>query len=200
MKLQVFTLCLFLSLVSAQTVQARSNNFGIKGGINFSDQSIKFNGSGINTSSYTGFHAGIFYKLDLPLFLGIQAEVLYSQKGSHYSSGNSRIKNHFDYLDIPVYLRWNLALPLVKPYAGIGPYFAFPLNKEVTGTDSFSDWEKSGYNNSDVGIGATLGVEMFDRLQVSLSYQWGLKNIYGGIYDVKAKNKNLEISVGVLIF
>ena len=200
MKSPVFVLCLLFYSVALQVVGEESNNFGIKGGVNFSDQSIKYKGSGVNTSSYTGFHAGIFYKLDLPLSLGVQAEVLYSQKGSHYSSGGSDIKNHFGYLDIPIYLRWRLGLPLVKPYAGAGPYFSFPLNKKVTGVDSSSDLGSSGFSNSDFGIGATLGVEMFDRLQVSLNYQWGLRNIYSGTYDVKTKNKNLGISVGVLLF
>jgi len=200
MKSQVIALFLFLALVITPAAHAESNRFGIKGGVNVSDQSIIYNGNSLNTSAYTGFHAGILYKIELPRSLGVQAEVLYSQKGSFYKTGNSQVKNRFDYLDIPLYLRWTLGLPLVKPYAGAGPYVAFPLNMKVRGTDSSSKWANTGFNDSDFGIGATLGVDVFDRLQVSLNYQWGLRNIYSGTYDVKTRNQNLGISVGFLLF
>jgi len=198
MKKQI--LILFLSLIIAPATQAQLTRFGIKGGLNFSDQFITYNGDNINTSEYTGFHAGIFYKIGLPLGWGVQVEALYSQKGSLYTFDRAKVKNRFDYLDIPVYVRWTLGLPLVKPYIGAGPYFAFPLNMKVRGTDSSSKWANTGFNNSDFGIGATLGADIFDRLQVSLSYQWGIRNIYSGAYHVETKNRNLFVSVGILIF
>ncbi len=112
MKSKIITLSLFLSLAIVPAARAGSNNFGVKGGMNVAGQSVKYNGDGVKTSSYTGFHAGIFYKIDLPLGLGVQAEALYSRKGSFYTSGNDKIGNRFDYLDIPVYLRWTLGLLL----------------------------------------------------------------------------------------
>ncbi len=199
MKTSIYTLFLFLFFVVLPARAAETNNFGIKAGVNFADQSVKLNGDGLNTSSYTGFHAGIFYKIELPFVLGVQAEVLYSQKGSLYKTGSAEIKNHFDYLEIPLYLRWTLDIPLVKPYIGAGPYASFPLNIKMRGTDGFS-LENADFKHPDFGIGAMLGAEIFDRLQVSLNYQWGLRNIYDGASDMKAKNKNLSISVGLLIF
>jgi hypothetical protein len=193
------TFILFLSLIITSVVHAE-NNFGIKGGMNVADQYISYNGNSLATSPYTGFHAGLFYKVEIPFGLGVQIETLYSQKGCYYTTGNAKVRNRFDYLDIPVYLRWTLKLPLIQPYIGAGPYFSFPLNMKVRGTDDSSKWANTGFNDSDFGIGATLGAEVFDKLQVSLFYQLGIRNIYSGPYDVKTLNRNVAVSVGFLIF
>ncbi len=197
-----YTLLLLLSIFAASAGHAQLIRFGVKGGGNFADQSISYNGNDLNPSGYTSFHAGILSEVRIPIIgLGVQAEVLYSQKGSNYTVSGFDIKNRFDYIDIPIYVRWTLGIiPIIKPYIGIGPYFSFPVNIEVNGADNSTEWVSEDFDRSDFGFGATLGAEIFNKLQVSLCYQLGTKNLYNGPYDITTKNRNFALSVGFLIF
>ena len=142
MKKQV-TLVLFILCVAFTSANAQFFNFGVKGGVNFSDQTIDIGDFDLDPSHRTGFNAGLFFALKLPVVgLGVEADVLYSQKGSKFDMINPLlsstyemvdIKTRFSYIDIPLYLRWSIGFPFVKPYVGIGPSFSFAVQKKIEG-------------------------------------------------------------------
>src|SRR5262245_4424225 len=97
-----------------------SVSIGIKAGLNFAS---------LNTSSFsaayesrTGYHAGAFVNVKLTK-IAIQPEVIFSQQGStvKLSTGQS-IEQNFNYVNIPVLLKFYLISGLNLQ---AGPQFGF---------------------------------------------------------------------------
>lgn len=184
-----------LLLLSAVCAHADIFNFGVKGGANFS--TLSFDMEGFNQSGRTGFNAGVFGSVNLPIVgLGVQAEALYTLKGCDVTLSGNDYAMKLGYLEVPVYLRWKFNLPIIKPYIGVGPYFGYAVNKNME-DDVF---DKDEIKDTDWGFGVTGGVELIDRIQVSLSYQLGIRNIYDVVGDGTMRNRNFAVSVGFMLF
>ena len=105
---------------------------GLKAGINYAnvwdsdDQEFDADGT-------VGFAGGAFLSIPIGKFLGVQPEVLYSQKGFQADGvllGNTySMKRTMNYLDIPLQLQ-------IKPAEFLtilaGPQFAFQLSEKTT--------------------------------------------------------------------
>lgn len=193
-------------LLSAVSMKAQSG-FGIKAGMNFNSMSdLEFNDLKRTVNRKTGFHAGLLYKIDLPLGFGIQPELLYVQKGgsiadkftessavSAYTSGD--FKMH--YMQLPVNIQWGLDLVLFRPYIMVSPFLSYQIAKESNIKGMKWDTEKLGYG---VGLGAGLDLWKF---QVSGKYNWDLGKVsefkWDGADTFKGgKNKGFELSVAFI--
>jgi hypothetical protein len=193
-----------LLIIFGVTTKADAGNFltlGVKAGGNFATQKNSFMGSSLDPSGITKFHAGLFSNIRIPILgLGLEADLLYSQKGSKYSYNSFDLTNRFNYIDIPIYLQWSLNLILVKPYIGVGPYFSIPMGIDVSGNDHLPEYDSNRFNNSDFGFGAIVGIAILNKVHVSLSYQLGTKNLYNGPSDINVKNRNFAVSLGYAFF
>lgn len=103
--------------------------FGLKAGANYSNV-YDSEGEDFDTDAKMGFAGGAFLAIPLGKFLGLQPEVLFSQKGFH---GKGRILNGqyeftrtSNFLDIPLFLA-------IKPVRFItilaGPQFSYLFNQ-----------------------------------------------------------------------
>ena len=109
-----FATLAIISLVTISSkIQAQGVGLGIKAGANFANQSI----TDINTDTKTGFHGGAYLILAFSEKWGIQPELLYSSQGAKLPSTASE----FDYMSIPVLLRWK---PLSVLSIEAGPQFS----------------------------------------------------------------------------
>jgi hypothetical protein len=104
--------------------------FGLKAGANYSNV-YDSEGEDFDTDGKTGFAAGAFLAIPLGKFVGLQPEVLFSQKGFH---GKGRILNGqyeftrtSNFLDIPLFLA-------LKPVRFItilaGPQFSYLISQK----------------------------------------------------------------------
>jgi len=128
-----FTLMLVLSsALSAQLNDDFADRivFGIKGGLNSSNVYDE-KGEDFEGDAKLGFVAGGFVGIPLGTFLGIQPEVLYSQKG-YQSSGTVLLQSYTftrttNHLDIPIQLQ-------LKPVSFLtilaGPQFSYLLSSK----------------------------------------------------------------------
>ena len=158
--------------------------FGIKGGINFATPG----GADVASivKSRTGFAAGGYLEVSLPLLLTIQPEILYTTKGfkmeqnvtqlgQTYSSNST---NTYSYLEIPVLVKYSLPVPIVKPSLYVGPEVGFLLSAkntyQATGIPSTDDDIKSSITNTDFGavFGASAHLLVAD---FDVRYTFGLK-------------------------
>ena len=106
--------------------------FGLKAGVNVSNI---YDTQGENTSadSKVGFVGGAFLSIPIGKFLGLQPELLYSQKGFVFNSSVSGVPYSFsrstDYLVVPL-------LGQIKPSKFVtivaGPQFAYLIHKSDT--------------------------------------------------------------------
>lgn len=175
--------------------------FGIKGGLNIS--SVHFNSDILKADNVTGFQVGPMIETTLPLVgVGLDAAILYSQKGLEANTGLSKTSMKTDYIDVPVNLKWKFGLPIVKVYLAAGPYVGFRV-----GGDKF--WEVPGSVKSQIktksfsaGLNFGAGVELIKHLQVGINYGLGLTDNYSletvDLSKSVGKNRGWSVTAAIL--
>ena len=161
----------FLAGMSIATAANAQFQFGVKAGANFS--TVNGNDAG-GASTLTGFNGGVYFKLPLPGHLSIQPELLYSGQGFEDNSGGVNGKQHFNYFNIPVLLKYTHFSGLfieTGPQAGV----LTSANYKAAGV---STDDKSYYQSADfswvVGVGFKIPTT---PLSIDARYNFGLSNI-----------------------
>ena len=146
-------------------------SWGIRGGLNLVNNDITaVNGkSATDKDSYTGLFIGPMAEVQIPIIgIGIDASVLYSQKGFEVSD-NETMKNHS--LAIPVSLKYSLGLGnFAAVYFAAGPQFDFKigdLDREYKDGDDVKNFalERSTWS---INVGA--GVKLINHIQAGVNY------------------------------
>lgn len=185
-----------IALAALITVPAKAQvKFGIKGGLNIS--TVHFNKEIMSKGNMTGFQIGPMIEARIPLVgLGIDAAVLYSQKG--LGIGSQDIKT--DYLDVPVNLKWKFGLPIIKGYFAAGPYVGFRVGGDKVWKVLNDQIEAKSFS---AGLNFGAGIELISHLQVGFNYGLGLTDNYsikkvdlsnGG----NGKNRGWSITAAIL--
>jgi hypothetical protein len=187
-KLGTLIITIFLLGLSTSFAQFK---FGVKGGVNFA------NVNGFNTTyiqaaeNITRFHGGIMTEIKLPV-LGVQADLLYSAKGSTLTDAFDGSVSDFksNYIDIPIVLKLYI-LKILNLH--VGPQFEFLLSADNGGVD-VKDQFKSSHMSGVVGAGLELSF-----LYAALRYNFGLSTIgveNSPAFDT-AKLNTFQASVGI---
>ena len=126
MNKKLSTLVLQLVMALACVIPARSQvRFGIRGGITLNE--LKFDRNVIHSDNRVGYCGGLLLDLNIPVVgLGLEASVMYTHRDNRLTDHERVFKR--DYIDIPVYARYRLALPAIKkvfvPMVFTGPDFS----------------------------------------------------------------------------
>jgi hypothetical protein len=209
MKKLLITLCIaaLSSAAFAQTI-----DFGIKAGLNLSNQTLSGAGQSMYSKNLTGFNVGGIMDLGLGDF-SIQPGIFFTTKGyesnpiplysgTGQNGGTDKIK--LDYIQVPVNLLYHIHIvPGLKFYLGGGPYLGYGVSGKVTGGGESADIHFSkitdgfSYKNPDFGVNFIAGFEIEKRILLDASYGLGLSNI---TYSPTATmhNRVRGISVGYL--
>jgi len=197
-KKSFLTVLLAMMILTSSTAYAQFR-FGIKGGANISTVSISKDI--LNSENVTGFHVGPMIEYIPDAGVGIDFGILYSQKG-FYANDDSFVS---DYIEVPVNLKMRIGLPLIAPYFAAGPYVNFLVggDKERNIKDYIRNVEGQIKAKSfGAGLNFTAGVEVLRRIQVGLTYNWGLTDNYstreGNINDFKGKPHTWMISATLM--
>lgn len=182
-RIQLFTVIVAL-LIAGTQLNAQINDsdgaqFGVKGGVNFSNM---YTDDVDDENVLTSFHAGVFVNLPVSDLFSIQPEVLYSRKGAELTYDNvfatGSAKFNLNYIEVPVLLKINLTENLNLQ---AGPYFAYLIDSKITneGNGAFdfeSDLDNDDFNKFDAGIVAGIGLD-FDSFGIGARYSYGLSPI-----------------------
>lgn len=175
-------IALLLTFVLIGITQAVAQNFGFKGGYNYSS----LNGEVANDSSLkgrSGFYVGALVEIPLGDVISLQPELVYSRQGAsweHKTLGITTTKDlKMDYLNIPVMAKVNLG-PL---FLQGGVQFGFLVGKpEVSYTvGNLSDsqkFDKDSFAALDFGVGAGLGINLGSHFFVEARYTHSLTNSF----------------------
>ena len=173
-------IALLIALTFFGLTQANAQNFGFKGGYNYSS----FNGDVAKDNTLkglSGFYVGALLELPLGDVLSLQPEVIYSRQGAAWEQknilGEFKKDLKLDYLNIPVMAKVNLG-PL---FLQGGVQFGFLVDKpEVSytaGNRRISQTvDKDAYASFDFGVGAGLGVNLNQHFFVEARYTHSLTN------------------------
>jgi hypothetical protein len=161
--------------------------FGVKGGLNFSN----INTDDLESSNRTGWVAGVYLDLATPL-LHVQPEALITSKGSKGGQAtptNLELGYRSMSLEIPVLVVLSLPIPVASPRAYAGPALSFPLQSEVRrGNGDWQDIKADTKATWSVVVGAgvklgPVGVELRYDIGMSAFNDRPVDDILDDVYD-----------------
>ena len=174
--------------------------------LNIAGLNVASHSTGEEYSSFLGFGLGGVVTYPLTGGLAIQGEPMFLQKGGKVTEDNETLALKILYFEIPVFLRYNIALSssTVLPYIIAGPNLGLRAASKVVFPDGSSTDNKSEMNGAEVGLGVGAGVEVpHDKLIFfgETRYGFGLTNINAESVDGEStvKNKGLQILLGVKV-
>ncbi len=172
-------LCAFIIPASAQM------NWGLRGGVNVSKLNLK----DFKSQAATGWFLGPTTEFTIPILgLGFDASVLYSRVSTDIQDKTV----NFNYLSIPLNLKYTILLPIVKPYIFGGPEFNVRMGNSH---NKHLEHISSGSKGSDWSANVGGGVDLFSRLQVYVAYNFGFTNV---LEDVRSKQSIWKM--GAVVF
>lgn len=171
-------LIVFTSLFAVSTY-AQGIDFGVKAGVNFAN----INDAAESLDTRTGFHAGVFLGLKFSDKIALQPELLYSQQGAEFDTGEFNL----DYVNIPVILKYYLVQGL---NVQLGPQFGFVVNDDITFEGVASDIEAEEFDLSGV-VGA--GYDLPLGLRIDARYNFGFSEVFK---DSDGKNGVFSLALG----
>lgn len=172
-----FLLLSFVSLFASMPAVAQFK-FGIKAGVNMPEKpSLNIDDLKSDIKGNTGWFVGPTAKFIFPVVgLGIEANVLYSQANIEIEGQNIMSQS----IDIPLYLRYELSLPVVdkfvEPFVAIGPQFGWNIGDRSITLKNFGDIAGSEYRlkDSNISLNLGLGLVLFNHLQIHGNYNIAL--------------------------
>jgi hypothetical protein len=196
MKKSIAILLLSLSLFAQAQI-------GIKAGLNFANVS---KASSINSSSRSGFHAGIFLAPPSKNIIGSRTELIFSRQGYDYKTSTNSGKVTLDYIMLPQSMSIN-----ITKYVSLflGAQMAFLINAKAdttTSSGSSNPYEQimDFYNRFDYGFGVGAEVHPFKGLLIGAKYNISLGKLYKDAQSgqmpsfgsIDAKNNLVQIFAG----
>lgn len=155
---------------------------GLKAGLNFANIT---NASSINSSSQSGFHAGVFLAPGGKKIMGFRTELLYSKQGYSYKTNTNTGNVNLDYILMP-----QLTTISITRYfqLQLGAQMAFLINAKVdssnsgTGTGVASlDKVMDFYNRFDYGFAGGVEIHPVAGLLIGARLNISLGNMYKDI-------------------
>lgn len=190
-------LVVILSAISFAGFSQAQFAIGLKGGLNLSK--IDFTeGLSANTNNRTGFHAGAFALIKITAF-AIQPEVLFSKQGSKFTVNTASYEANFDYIAVPVMLKFYLPLGLNLQ---AGPQFSFLTVDDLKATvqgGSTQDIATNFKKKQDTSLALGAGWDLPFGLTIDARYVLGLSDMKfqpSGSQPVEFKNKVVMVSLG----
>ena len=166
-------------------------HFGVKGGLNLSKASFSDVKTNFKKDNFTGFFIGSMAEFNIPVVgLGVDASLLFAQRGIKISDGGEEATVKQNGLDIPVNLKYNIGLgSLLGLYVAAGPDFYFDFEKT----------SKVDKKKAEVGINVGAGVKLLNHLQVGANYNIPLGKT-ASFEDVEGsyKTKTWQVSVAYI--
>lgn len=192
----------FSTTLKAQDDSRENFHFGIKGGLNFASL-IQDDYPDYDVDHKMGYVAGAYMAIPLGKFIGLQPEVLVSQKGFE-STGRVLLNNYTfrrttTWLDIPLLVQ-------IKPTEHIalvgGIQYSYLLKKkdEVSGSDVIVT-DDVRYENQDITkniLGAVVGLDInLNHFMIFGRYNIDLRKNNGDGTSTVPEYKNQVFQVGV---
>jgi len=196
----ILALILMANTMNAQDAASSSSDqihIGLKVGGNYSNI-YDSKGEKYNADGKIGFATGAFVSIPIGMYLGIQPEILFSQKGftatSSVLGADVKLTRTTNYIDVPVFLA-------IKPSEMItllvGPQYSYlmkqndkftnPITNIETNTDFNTDNIRKNtfclvggvdINMSNIVLGARVGMDMYNNNGDGTSTTPRYKNVW----------------------
>ena len=165
--------------------------FGVRAGLNHTDQAAKEYDIKQETVPRISFHVGALVEYAFNDVVLMDAGLTYSNQGYKTKIGDGKVIDHT--LNLPVWFKYDFAG--FRPKAGI--YAGYILSQQLKGNGNSKTVDSDSYNHFDYGIG--LGAEYNlpnNGLFFEASYNSGLANLKKN-GEAKNYENNRVIQVGI---
>ena len=185
---------IFMTVAFAAHAIAGANaqvKFGVRAGLNHTDQAAKEYDIKQETVPRISFHVGALVEYAFNDVVLMDAGLTYSNQGYKTKIGDGKVIDHT--LNLPVWFKYDFAG--FRPKAGI--YAGYILSQQLKGNGNSRTVDSDSYNHFDYGIG--LGAEYNlpnNGLFFEASYNSGLANLKKN-GDAKNYENNRVIQVGI---
>ena len=185
---------ILITVVFAALAIAGANaqvKFGVRAGLNHTDQAAKEYDIKQETVPRISFHVGALVEYAFNDVVLMDAGLTYSNQGYKTKIGDGKVIDHT--LNLPVWFKYDFAG--FRPKAGI--YAGYILSQQLKGNGNSRTVDSDSYNHFDYGIG--LGAEYNlpnNGLFFEASYNSGLANLKKN-GDAKNYENNRVIQVGI---
>lgn len=208
MKKIILSLSILILGIAASGASAQSIRWGVKGGMNFT-QAPKVNEI-LKSEARMGYHIGPMVELGLPIIpVSIDAALLFSTTSSEIKDASDAWNQMLEtnYIELPINLKatvFNAAGFGIMIVAG--PSFNYLINHNLKDlTDRIDSLDKFKANKFAVGLNAGIGIEAFNLLQITATYNATFSDTYKfesvgqSVSDFfNARNKGFRLSAAVL--
>ncbi|HVZ81046.1 MAG TPA: porin family protein [bacterium] len=187
-----------LFLAASGPIQAQdipSLRFGLEVGGSLSD--LRYDPSKVNVNFndlHPGVIGGAFLQVNLSSSFALQPELLYVQEGTH----DGTFTAEFDYLEVPLLLKYYFPGIAVKPNLFVGGSVGFNLLAQNNPDDGGapSKWASNYVSGTEESLIVGAGID-FDKFSVSGRYQMGLSPVTTADYDPNSfQNESFSLMVG----
>jgi hypothetical protein len=193
-----------LALLIAAPLQAQTT-LGVKGGINIANVDTNISDISDLADSKTGFVGGGFATFGLGSLFALQPELLYSQKGFMAEEGGQTAELGLNYFEIPVLLKAQFKLAMLRPAIYAGPVLSFETGCTFSfdgaseDCDAGDDFSNRKQNEWGAVFGANLDFFLGSlTLILDARYQLGLTNLADVPEgDDEVKNNVWQIMAGL---
>ncbi len=197
-KTMIFCLSVLMATGFMTTNAQTQLSYGVKGGMNLSNF-ILTDLDAQKSTMKPGASLGGFLKVDLHPNFAIQPEVSFFYKSSKMEIG--ALEDDFRQwgMQIPVYAVGQMPTANGRAYFGVGPYVGvgFDARYKDADKDLYEEVnDAAAMNRWDVGVGAMLGYEFKNGVQINAGYQIGFINQLDALKDV-AKMHPQTINIGI---
>jgi len=181
---------------------------GVLGGIKVDANMSNFilsDMDGMKSKMGFGVTAGGFTKMEFGENFALQPEILLHFKTSKMEVEATGSEMDFQYfgVELPVYAVGQFSMGSGKGFVGAGPYLGMGIDAryKANGMDDVNlykeyDGQKSEMQRFDVGVGAMLGYELSNRLQITATYKIGFIDALNANKD-NASMQNQTINLGL---
>lgn len=186
---------LLFAILVFESASAQFIQFGIKGGLNYNSNGNLRDLSGfeddfkIKSNEENGYHLGVLMEIDLPLWIYLRPELVYTHTESSYKESGYRSTLEMNKFDVPI-LAGVKVLRIGRIFAG--PVFSYAFDTDLKSNDIFDEVKKIDSEdfavNGQIGLGVELG-------NLGADVRWEL-----GLSDTQAEfegelNNNIDLGV-----
>ena len=195
---------LFVVLTALFIGVSASAQVGVIAGVTSTTTDINAAREQLKAGDITLYHVGLTTKIDLGA-IALQPSLIYNVKGTQLSEvkgtegvdlANYSADFKTGFLELPVQLQVGLNLGGFRPYVFAEPFVGFAITNEFTKkfeavgaaevveeSDASNQWENIGSDVKDrleYGVGAGVGIDLLNSLQISVRYYWNMGQLYNG--------------------
>ncbi len=175
---------------------------GLKGGLNFAKVT---KASDINSSTRSGFHAGVFLAPPSKKILSSRTELLFSRQGYDYKNGVNTGNVNMDYIQMGQLMSVNITKYFSLMF---GAQTSYLVSAQVDSSNNTGNSTENKimdlYNRIDYGYAIGAEIHPVAGLIISTRYNVSLAKVYKDIQGFQkpsftsedAKNNVIQVSIG----